>query len=319
MSSDKLPVFSFVLPAYNEESNIEIMAQRLIAVGEKLNEPFEIVWVNDGSTDQTGEILERLAQTDSRIIPVHFSRNFGHMAALTAGLETARGTGAVICLDSDGQHPPELVPDMADQWKSGADIVQAVRMLSPHEGIGKRFTSKLFYRVMRYLADIEMPEGSADFRLLDRQAVDALNSLPERERFVRGLVCWIGFRKETLRYEAPPRLAGKTKYSLWKMMVFALVGITSFSARPLRISFLLGVLVTCAAALYAIFILWCFVTGKPLVPGWTSMLLVVLLLSGVQLVTLGIASEYLARLYFEQKHRPVYLVRKKRNASRNGN
>ncbi len=289
------------------------MIDRLREVADGLGEPYEILCVNDGSTDGTESLLESLAAEDERIRPVHFSRNFGHMAALTAGLELAEAQGAVLCLDADGQHPPEMIPRMVEGWRKGADIVQAVRIHTRQGGFLKSATSRLFYHLLNYLADADLPDGAADFRLLDRQVVDALNALPERVRFVRALVYWVGFRREVVPYEAAPRLAGSSKYGLIQMVQLALSGITSFSTRPLRISLFVGAAVTLLAFFYALYILWCFATGVALVPGWTSMLLVVLTLSGVQLMALGIASEYLARLYFEQKHRPVYLLRKPRD------
>ncbi len=306
------PVLSFVLPVYDEATNIEPMAARLIEAGEASGEPFELVWIDDGSTDGSHRVLEALGEADPRHRVYHFSRNFGHMAALTAGLELARGTGAVVCLDADGQHPPELLPAMVERWRAGADIVQATRRQAAAVGPFKTLTSKLFYRVFSALADIDLPAGASDFRLMDRQVVDALNSLPERVRFVRGLVYWAGYRREELDYDSPPRMSGQTKYSTLRMVRFALEGITSFSHRPLRLAFLAGVLVTIAAGVYGAWVLWCYATGVELVKGWASTLLVVLGLSGVQLLTLGIASEYLARLYFEQKRRPIYLLRKPR-------
>jgi dolichol-phosphate mannosyltransferase len=313
---EQTPVYSFVLPAFNEAMNLEAMASRLVRAGEELVAAFEIVWVDDGSTDGTGARLDALAAQDARIRALHFSRNFGHMAALTAGLEAARASGAVVCLDSDGQHPPELIPELVAQWRAGTDIVQTVRRQSAGESTFKRVSSRTYYAMLNALADLEVPEGAADFRLMDRQVVDALNNLPEHVRFVRGLVHWVGFNVTLVPYDAPARMGGETKYSLLKMCALALSGITSSSVRPLRLSFLLGAMVTGAAALYAVYILWCYVAGIPLVPGWTSMLLVVLTLSGVQLLTLGIASEYLARLYIEQKRRPVYILRKPRPGSR---
>ena len=313
MESTNHPVFSFVLPTYNEDMNVAVISGRLVKAGEQLGRSFEIVFVDDGSTDDTGAILDEMARSDARIRVVHFSRNFGHMAALTAGLETAEATGAVICLDADGQHPPELIPEIVAKWDAGADIVQTIRAQTADATLVKRVTSRFFYRFLNQLADLDLPEGAADFRLMDRQAVDAINSLPERIRFVRGLVYWVGFRKELFPYESPARLGGVTKYNLLKMARFALAGITSFSYRPLRVSFFLGTLITMAASVYAAYILICFAAGKALEPGWTSMLLVVLSLGGIQLLALGITSEYLARLYIEIKQRPVYVVRKNRD------
>jgi dolichol-phosphate mannosyltransferase len=315
--ASNLPVFSFILPTFNEKMNIEVLAQRLISVGNKLERPYEILFVDDGSSDGTDEVLDRLAEKEPTVRVVHFSRNFGHMAALTAGLENALATGAIVCLDADGQHPPELIPEMVERWEKGVDIVQTIRVQTSDATVVKKVTSNFFYKLFDVFADIELPQGTADFRLMDRQVVEAINSLPEKNRFIRGLVYWIGFKKETIPYNALPRLGGTTKYNLLKMLSFALSGITSFSNKPLRLSFLVGVFVTCCAGLYALFILYCYFSGYKLVPGWSSMLFVTLMLSGVQLISLGIASEYLARIYFESKRRPVYIVRSKHSTDSN--
>lgn len=308
------PVLTFVLPAYNEAETIPAMAERLNRVAVELGEAYEIIWINDGSDDGTEAMLEDLAAKDPHIRPLHLSRNFGHMAALTAGLEAARATGAVLTLDSDGQHPPEVIPELVARWRAGAEIVQAVREEQGAEDFVKRWTSKEFYRTLNVLADLDLPPGAADFRLLDRQVVEALNRLPERVRFVRGLVYWVGFRREVVPYRAQPRIGGRTKYGLLKMIQLALSGITSFSMRPLRVSFLLGSIVAMLAVVYAAFVLWCYYVGKPLAPGWTSLLLTMMLLGCAQLFAIGIVSEYLGRVFMEQKHRPLYIVRKRPNA-----
>ena len=314
------PILTFVLPAYNEVDTIPIMAERLTRVAAELGDPYEIVWIDDGSQDGTGDLLETLADSDPHIRPIHFARNFGHMAALTAGLDAARATGAVITLDADGQHPPELIPAMVARWKAGAEIVQAVREDSGAEGLMKRVTSKGFYRALNRLADMDLPPGAADFRLLDRQVVDALNELPERVRFMRGLVFWVGFRRELLPFQVQSRLGGHTKYGLLKMIQFALNGITSFSMRPLRISFFMGMVVALMATIYAAYVLWCYYAGIPLTPGWTSLLLTVIILDNIYFTdvffAIGIASEYLGRIFMEQKHRPVYVIRKRPSTPR---
>lgn len=306
------PTFSIVLPACNEANNIGPVTARVCAALGPLERSFEIIWVDDGSTDDSPEVLERLQRVDDRVRVLQFSRNFGHMAALCAGMEAARATGAVITMDADGQHPPELLPAMIAAWDGGADIVQTLREPSSQEGFVKQQTSVWFYRVLSLLADIDLPVGAADFRLMDRQAVDALNGLPERVRFVRGLVHWVGFRCEYLPFASEPRLSGETKYSMLKMMGLALSGLTSFSVRPLRLSFLLGLIVIALAGCYSAFVLYAWWAGLALTPGWASILLVMMLLGGAQLFAIGIASEYLARTYMEQKQRPVYILRKPR-------
>ncbi len=311
MESEDAPRFSFVLPAFNEEANIRTMAERLLAVGAALGHPFEIVFVNDGSSDGTEEQLDRLAAEHPAIRPLHFSRNFGHMAALTAGFEHARATGAIICLDADGQHPPELIPDMIRLWEGGAEVVQMLRTESEGAGFVKRLTSRGFYRVLNALSGMGVTEGAADFRLLDRQVLDALNSLPERARFIRGLVFWVGYKRAFLPFEAPERSAGTTKYGFRKMLAFALTGITSFSSRPLQLPLYLGAGL-CALSLFGaagLLLRW-LLAGAP--PGWAWVLWAVILLGALQLICVGVVSEYIARMYFETKQRPVYLLRRKR-------
>ncbi|MBI2424413.1 MAG: glycosyltransferase family 2 protein [Candidatus Hydrogenedentes bacterium] len=306
------PRISVVLPAWNEAGNVAPMTGRLKETLDALAESYEIVWVNDGSTDATGDALDTLAAEDPRVRVLHFSRNFGHMAALCAGLEAARASGAIISMDADGQHPPEMIPELVARWKNGVDIVQTIRNPSGREGFLKAATSRGFYRVLSLLADIDLPNGAADFRLMDRQAVDALNNLPERVRFVRGLVHWVGFEREYYHYDPVDRLSGETKYSFFKMFTLAFNGLTSFSVRPLRLSFVLALLVILLAFLYGVFVLWAYLVGLELTPGWASTLIVIMVLGSAQLFAIGIASEYLARAYVEQKQRPVYILRKAR-------
>ncbi|MCP4641092.1 MAG: glycosyltransferase family 2 protein [bacterium] len=306
----KPPELSFVLPACNEEANVAPMIEELVETATSLGHSFEILFVNDGSTDRTAELLDEQASRDSRVRVLHLSRNFGHMAALTAGLEHARGSRAVITMDADGQHPPSLIPELIAEWRHGAKIVQALRIATAHASPLKRLTSKAFYRLFSVLSPVTLPPGASDFRLLDREVVDNLNAIPERERFVRGLISWMGYDPVFLRYAAPPRMAGRSNYSPMRMVAFALTGVTSFSFVPLRLATLLGGLLSLAGMGYALYVLWCYVRGVPLVPGWTSTLLVVLFLGSWQLISIGLLGEYLARVYSEVKHRPIYLLKK---------
>ncbi len=310
------PVFSFVLPVYNEAVSLGAVHARLAAAGGALGEPFEIIYADDGSTDGTDALLDGLAAGDGRVSVLHLSRNFGHMAALTAGLEHARATGAVICLDADGQHPPEMIAAMVEKWRGGADIVQALRREYGGAPWLKRATSSLFYRAINYLSDLQIPQGAADFRLMDRRVVAVINALPERDRFLRGLIYWVGFRVETLPYDQAARLAGESKYDYWRMLRFALNGITSFSTRPLRLSFFCAALVALASVAYAVYVLACWLAGSPLSPGWASLILCILVLHTMELLAIGVISEYLARLYDEQKGRPVYVLRGKNGRGR---
>lgn len=302
--------WSIVVPVFNEAENIEYMISRITDAVDGVLSSFEIVVVNDGSTDGSGELLERLRVSNERLRPIHFSRNFGHMAALSAGLEHARGTRGVITLDADGQHPPELIPTMVEQWTEGADIVQTIRETTESGSAMKEHLSRAFYALMDRLAGLGLPSGAADFRLLDRQVVDIVNRFPESNRFLRGLIFSIGFKVSMIPYRAEARHAGTTKYNLRKMMAFGLAGITSFSTKPLRISIFLGALTLLCALLYGTYVAVALYRGdSSIVPGWSSLIAVILFFSSVQLICLGLLSEYMGRLYMEAKQRPRYIVR----------
>lgn len=300
---------SFVLPAHNEAMNIRAMVERLMAAGEQTATSFEILFVDDGSTDNTAQVLADVIAENPRVRVLSLSRNFGHMAALTAGLEHAAAFGAIITLDADGQHPPELIPEMVTKWRSGADIVQTIREATADETPVKRVTSRVFYKLMNTLSGLNLPDGAADYRLLDRRVADIVNAMPERERFVRGIVHWVGFRNVQIRYAAPPRMGGETKYNMRQMLMFALNAIVSFSTKPLTLIFLMGLATLGLAGLYAIYIFYQIATGGDIVKGWSSLILCILFFSGVQLLTLGVISQYVARLLHEVKSRPVYIVR----------
>ncbi len=298
---------SLVIPLLNEEGNINELLVRLKATLESLGKSWEIILVDDGSLDSTFQIIKTFASQDTRIIGISLSRNFGQQIALIAGLNEAQGE-LVITLDADLQHPPELIPKLLEMQAEGYDIVNTKRM--EHQGTGrfKRWSSSTFYALLNRLSDVKLEPGSADFRLFTRRALDAFLAFPEKDRFNRGLVVWMGFKQGILSYVAPPRTQGKTNYTLKRMMRLGLDGITAFSSKPLRISAYLGILTTLLGLLYVAYALVAFITGHTS-PGWTSLIAVVVLLGGVQLLCMGIIGEYIARIYNESKNRPLFFIK----------
>lgn len=298
---------SVVLPACDEAENIPEMTARLSAVLRTKGD-YELIFVDDGSRDASLPLLRSMSASDTRIRYVSFSRNFGHQNALRAGLERARGE-VVAMMDADLQHPPELLSEMLVRLEQGFDIVGTLRMDGKSPAGFKRATSSLFYRLMNRLGDIRIEPGSADFRLLSRKAVDLLLSMPERNLFWRGAVAWTGLPTAMIPYEAAPRIRGRTKYGFRKMLAFAMDGITSFSVRPLRITSALGAAISFLAFLYALYALGMRIFTDRTVEGWTSILISVLLVGGLQLLSIGILGEYLGKLFMESKGRPPYIVR----------
>lgn len=301
------PVLSVVIPAFNEESCLEELWSHLVPVLEATGLEFEILFIDDGSADSTFEIVQNFHATDPRIGGVRFSRNFGHQAALSAGLAIAQGE-AVITMDADLQHPPELIPTLLEKWREGYEVVYTVRQDTADASQGKDLSSGVFYRLINFLSPIPIVPGAADFRLLDRKAVDALNSMPEKARFFRGLIPWIGFRQTEVKFKAPERFAGQTKYSLRKMSRLALHGILSLSAMPLRMATLVGALVVLVGALYGIYVVWTWMTNPAAEKGWASIQLLLLFLGGTTIFFMGVIGEYLARVFEEVKGRPLYIV-----------
>lgn len=301
-------LISIVLPVCNEEKNIDELYMRLAGVMDGVADECEFIFVNDGSRDTSGHKLACLAVRDARVKVLEFSRNFGHQAAICAGMEYSHGD-AVIMMDADLQHPPELVPLLLQKWREGNDIVFTIRESSADVGLVKAVTAKFFYKCINLLSSIDIPENSADFRLFDRSVVDQLLRFKERTVFLRGLVAWVGFRKVAVRYDAAPRFAGETKYTLLKMIKFAFDGITSFSTIPLHISTIIGVIVSLFSFSYAAYAIWIKLFTDRALPGWTSVLVSVLFLGGVQLLSLGIIGEYLNRIYTETKGRPQFIVK----------
>ena len=298
---------SVVVPIYNEVEILPTLYQRLTKTMEGTGEPYEIIFINDGSTDNSGKLLLELQAQDTRVKLVSFSRNFGHQMAITAGLDYSSGN-PVIVMDGDLQDPPEVIPQLIAQWRAGNDIVFAVRSARKGESAFKRITASLFYRTLQRLTTTQIPVDAGDFRLMSRAAVEALKPIRERNRFVRGLVGWIGFRHTSISYARDTRYAGVTKYPLTKMIRFALNGVFSFSFLPLQMATYFGLAASIASFAYLVYAVWLKLFTARVVQGWTSVIVAVLFMGGVQLVSLGIIGEYIGRIYEEVKQRPLYLV-----------
>ena len=301
-------LISVVVPCYNEEQVIAETHRQLVAALWALEATdFEIVYVDDGSSDATVDRLREIQTTDSRTRVVRLSRNFGHQLAVSAGLEHAAGD-AVVIIDADLQDPPEVIPEMVARWRDGYHVVYGMRTDRPGETPFKLWTAKLFYRFINRLSKVQIPLDVGDFRLLDRRVVDVLLAMPERDRFLRGMVSWIGFRQVAVMYARAERAAGESKYPLFKMLQFAADGVLSFSLTPLRLALWVGFLsigMAFAGILYALVIHF---FTKDWVRGWTSIFTAVLFIGGAQLITLGIIGEYIGRIYAEVKRRPLYVV-----------
>ena len=302
------PSLSIVVPCYNEEACLAELYARLTAAARSVGgEDYEIVLVNDGSRDASWEMMRALSATDPRLVAINLSRNHGHQLALTAGLDLCSGR-RILIIDADLQDPPELLPAMiVEMDEREADVVYAVRRARAGETAFKRGTAKLFYRLLSRLAEIEIPRDTGDFRLMSRRALDALLSLPEQARFIRGMVAWVGFRQVPIAYDRAERHAGQSKYPLSKMVRFALDAVTGFSTAPLRMASHIGLWLVAASVLLVAYIAFGFFTGSA-IQGWTSLMLVVVVLGAVQMFVLGMIGEYLGRLYMESKHRPLYIV-----------
>jgi polyisoprenyl-phosphate glycosyltransferase len=307
-SPKKSQVISIAIPVYNEVENVPILYDHLKPVLEKLPFTFEIIFVDDGSSDGTYAAVQKLQAHDHRIKAISFSRNFGHQAALTAGLHYATGD-AVITMDGDLQHPPALIPTLIAKWQEGNQVVFTVREATADESFFKKMTSKLFYRIMNASSKTPVQPFGADFRLLDRAVVSSLKTLEERDRFLRGLIGWLGFSSVGVPFTANARAAGNTKYSTRRMMNFALDGILSFSATPLHLVTLLGLIVSALSFVYGAYSLYAYFFTERTIPGWTSILVTVLFLGGVQLISIGILGEYLLRVYNETKRRPLFIIK----------
>lgn len=304
-------LISIVVPCFNEEEVIEETCRQLCALATSREQyQFELIFVDDGSQDGTLPVLRKLAAEQPVVRVLSFARNFGHQIAVTAGIDAARGD-AVVLIDADLQDPPEIIPKMIACWEDGYDVVYATREHRTGESAFKLVTAKAFYRVLNKLSEVPIPLDTGDFRLMDRNVVDVLKAMPERHRFVRGMVAWIGFRQKALPYKRTERFAGESKYPLRKMVGFAVDGLLSFSSKPLRVATGLGIFVSLFAVLGIFYALYMRIFTSTWVEGWTAIMIAVLFLGGIQLISLGVIGEYLARVYTEAKSRPLYIIRER--------
>ena len=298
---------SIILPFHNESGNVRSLFRRLYPRLGQLNLSYEIICVDDGSSDTTFEILRHEREFDQRLKLVRLARNFGKETALTCGLHLATGSAAVT-MDSDLQHPPEIIADLVQKWREGFQMIYAIRRNRTTDSPFRRLFSRAFYAVFRTIADIQMPEGAGDFCLLDRKVIDALNAMPERNRFMKGLTAWVGFKRGTVPFDVEARETGKTHWNFFRLIRFAFDGLSSFSTLPLRIWTWCGALVSLAAMAYGLYLIFDTLVYGISVPGYASIMVGILLLGGLQLLSLGVIGEYMARIFTEVKARPLYLI-----------
>jgi dolichol-phosphate mannosyltransferase len=306
------PSLSVIIPVFNEEKNITPLLERLIPIVKKC--PYEIIFVNDGSTDKTEELIKKESEKNKNIKLISFVRNFGHQMALTCGYQYAKGK-VVISMDADLQDPPEVIDQMIDKWQKGAKIVYGKRNQREGEDWFKKITALFFYRLINFLSDVPIPTDVGDFRLLDREVVDFLNQLPERQRFLRGLVAWPGFKSDFVYFKRNKRFAGKTHYPFSKMLNFALEGIISFSVKPLRLASYLGFITAVIGFFGIIYALYrrMFLPHQYWVTGWTALFVAIMFIGGIQLLTIGIIGEYIGKIYQQLQNRPFYIIKDKIN------
>jgi dolichol-phosphate mannosyltransferase len=310
MNSYFPPIISLIVPCHNEEGNIELLYHKITEQISKLKIDYELIFIDDGSTDNTFGIIKLLSQINPKLKSIRLSRNFGHQAAIIAGLNHCNGD-CLIMMDADLQHPPELIPEMIQKWIDGYDIVNTIREDSDDISFFKRVTSIGFYKIINQISKTKIEAGSADFRLLDRKVIDSFNEIEEYSLFIRGMINWVGFSSTSIPYKANERFSGTSKYSLRKMLSFAVDGITSFSSAPLHISMIFGLICSFLSFIYMIYALYInFFTDKAL-EGWTSIIISILFIGGIQLISIGILGEYLSKIFYEVKKRPRYLIRNK--------
>ena len=307
-SVTQAPDVSLLIPVFNEAEALPFLLKELNQVLGQVNLTFEIIFINDGSTDQTLDLLKNISEKDRRIVVVDLSRNFGKEAALTAGLDICRGRAA-IPVDADLQDPPDLIPELIAQWEKDYDVVNAVRRSRRDDSRLKRYSAHVFYRTLGRLSAINLPADTGDFRLLSRPVIDALKAMPERRRFMKGMFAWVGFKSTDVFYDRKARVAGKTTWNYFKLFNLAIEGITSFSSAPLRLAMYLGLGVACLSMTYAAVVIFKTLVWGESVAGYPSLMVALLFLGAMQLICIGIIGEYLGRVYEESKGRPIYLVK----------
>ncbi|MBT4733107.1 glycosyltransferase family 2 protein [Candidatus Woesearchaeota archaeon] len=303
-------LLSIVIPCFNEEEVIGETIDRLLYFCNKIeNINIELIFVDDGSKDNTLVLLKKISETDNRVKIISLARNFGHQVAVTAGIDSTNGD-AVVLIDADLQDPPEVIGDMIHKWREGYDVVYGTRTDRAGESAFKRATAKSFYRLLNKLSDVPIPLDTGDFRLMSRKVVDVLKNMPEKDRFIRGMVSWVGFKQTGVLYKREKRFAGESKYPFRKMLRFAIDGILSFSSKPLKISVWIGLLCAFLALTGIISVIYLRVFTNTWVEGWTALMIAILFMGGIQLVSIGILGEYIGRIYNESKRRPLYTVEK---------
>ncbi len=302
------PVLSVIVPVYNEEAVINESYKRLTDTLKNLETTYELIFINDGSRDKSAIHINDIIKKDRNVRLLNFSRNFGHQAAITAGMEYARGD-AIVIIDADLQDPPEIIPEMMKLWKEGNDVVYGKRLKRKGETLFKKITASIYYRILKSMTSFEIPLDTGDFRLIDRKVNEAMKSLPERSRYVRGLISWVGFKQTAVEYVRDERFAGETKYPLKKMIKFAVDGICAFSYKPLKLATYLGLIISAISFIYLVVVLYQKLFTNSTVEGWASIIAIVLLTQGIVLIVLGLMGEYIGRIFDEMKHRPIYIVK----------
>ena len=302
------PVYSVVIPAYNEQEVITETYNRITKVMSGMDEAYELIFINDGSKDKTAQIIAEFCKNDAHVRLIDFTRNFGHMSAISAGMEHARGQ-AVFIIDADLQDPPEVFPEMALKWKKGYHVVYGKRIKRKGESLFKRLSARIFYRFLRRMTSVDLPPDTGEFRLIDRKVCEAVNNLPEKSRYIRGLVSWVGFKQIPVEYIREERFAGVTKYPLKKMAAFAMDAVTSFSHKPLKLATMLGFSISLLSFLYILYVIYQRYFTDRTITGWASTIAAILFTQGIVLMILGLMGEYIGRIYTEIQNRPNYIIR----------